>query len=175
MDWIATDADLRLRGAQETYDEACKKQSAADSVSAKKTIRQYKPRCSEARARLNEAWLHVEMWYEYEENYDTAYAKCEEISKNYSVIMKTYKRAVEELAAARGEMVKKAEDDLERVKSDRKMIIAYRCVFNSPSEEWTREDSILLKHIYNFCQKAERDGSDHHISMYLVEYMQGLE
>ena len=41
LDWISTDADLRLREAQEAYDEACKKQSAADSVSAKKTIRQY--------------------------------------------------------------------------------------------------------------------------------------
>ena len=101
LDWIATDADLRLREAQEIYDEACKKQDSTK--------------------------------------------------------------------------VREAEADLERVKSDRMNIIAYRCVFYTPSEEWTREDSTLMKQIYHFCRKAERNRTDHHISRGLVEYMQGLE
>jgi len=71
--------------------------------------------------------------------------------------------------------VREAEADLKRAESDREKIIAYMGVFNTPSDEWTREDSILLKRIYKYCRKAERNGWGNHISRHLVEHMQDIE
>jgi tetratricopeptide (TPR) repeat protein len=175
LERVATEADLSLREAQEIYREACEKQSAADSVSAKDTIRLYEARYVEAKERLEEAWSHVDRWYEYDEDYEMAYAKYEELSKSFIVTIEIYERAMEVLRTARGEMVRVAKADLDDVESARMKIATYRDILNTPSEEWTQEDSVSLDHIYKFCRKAESEGWGYNISTRLVRYMQELK
>lgn len=175
LDRVATEADLSFGEAQDKYREACEKQNAADSVSAKDTISKYEPQYVKAKALLKDAELRLDRWYEYDEDYETAYARYDDLLKEFIVTIETCERAMEELATARGELVREAETNLEKAQSARMTIATYRGILNTPSEEWTQEDSVLLDHIYDFCRKAEREGWGYNISRRLVEYMQDVE
>lgn len=170
---VAAEAELTIREAQKLYDEACEKQMIADSVSAKDTISQYESEYREAIDLINKAHImpYDDSGYP---DYDYYNARMDSLAEKYDLTIKIYERAEEELETARGTYVRKAEEELDNAKHNRRKIATYRCISNTPPEERTKEYSVILNNVYDFCRRAERQGWGYNISSRLVEYIENI-
>lgn len=64
---------------------------------------------------------------------------------------------------------------IETAKKNARTVISYRSLLNSPSSEWTTEDSAKLKNVYGCCRSIENEGWGYNIAARLVMCMEEKE